>query len=259
MTAASQTFADTLGPFFGVVARGSSYRNTLYSLLAFPLGITYFILLTVGLSLGLGLAILWIGLFILALVLVLTWALSAFERQQAIVLLDADIGPMGERPEKGSPISEKLSAFLGNRVTWTGPMFLFLKFPLGVFSFCFGITALALNGALLSAPLIYRWEPLDFYWWYVDTLPEALLCSLIGALGFVITLHAFNGLGWIWRELATLMLGQTGPLAVENAGGGLDDQVDVLAGRQSEAAAGPLGDGHGDVEIVDADRGPDQP
>jgi hypothetical protein len=75
-------------------------------------------------------------------------------------------------------------------------------------SFCFGITALALSGALLFAPLYYRWSPPDFYWWYADTLPEALLCSLIGLLGFVIALHAFNGLGWVWRQLATLMLGQ---------------------------------------------------
>ena len=208
MTVATQSFADSLGPFFGVVARGRSYLNTLYSLLAFPLGVGYFVLLTVGLSLGLGLAILWIGLFILAILLLLSWVLSAFERQQAILLLGARIGPMGSWPPEGSPVSEKLAQFLGNRVTWTGLLFLFLKFPLGVFSFVFGVTGLALSSALLFAPFYYRWSPPDFYWWYVDTLPEALLCSLIGALMFVVTLHALNGLGWVWRELARLMLGQ---------------------------------------------------
>ena len=49
--------------------------------------------------------------------------------------------------------------------------------------------------------------PIDFLWWYVDTLPEALVCSLIGILVFILSLHALNGLAWIWRELASLMLG----------------------------------------------------
>lgn len=208
MTAATQSLADSLGPFFGVVARGSSYRNTIYNLLAFPLGVGYFVLLTVGLSLGLGLAIVWIGLFILALVLLMSWVLSAFERQQAMVLLDADIGPMGNWPPEGTPFTDRLAAFLGNRVTWTGPLFLFLKFPLGVLSFVFVVTGLSFSSALFLAPLYYRWEPPDFYWWYVDTLPEALLCSLIGVFAFILTLHALNGLAWVWRELASLMLGK---------------------------------------------------
>ena len=58
------------------------------------------------------------------------------------------------------------------------------------------------------APFYYYWSPLDFYFWYVDTLPEALLCSLLGILLYFVSLHALNGLAWIWRELATLMLGK---------------------------------------------------
>jgi hypothetical protein len=207
MNAASQSLAESLGPFFGVVARSSSYRSTLYNLLAFPLGLLYFVILAVGLSLGLGLAIVWIGLFILALLVLVSWAFSAFERQQAIVLLDAEIAPMGRLPPAEGGVTDKLAVFFGNRVTWTGPMFLFLKFPFGLATFTFGVVALALSGSLLLAPLYYRWEPPDLYWWYVDTLPEALLCSLIGLFGFVVTLHVFNGLGWVWRQLATLMLG----------------------------------------------------
>ena len=139
MTTAEHSFADTLGPFFGVVVRGRSYLNAVYNLLAFTLGVGYFVFLFVGLSLGFGLLIIWVGVIVLAGVLLLSWGLSAFERQQAILLLGATIGPMGSKPADKSPAMAWMKAFLSNRVTWTGPMFLFLKFPLGLFSFVFAI------------------------------------------------------------------------------------------------------------------------
>ena len=38
--------------YFGVMARWETYLNTLFLFLAFPLGLTYFVLLTVGFSSG---------------------------------------------------------------------------------------------------------------------------------------------------------------------------------------------------------------
>lgn len=236
-TVAKNTVADTLGPFFGVAARGRSYLNALYNLLAFPLGVAYFVFLVVGLSLGLGLLIIWIGVFILAAVLLLSRALSAFERQQAILLLGAHIGPMGakaaEKSAKGT-FWQQIKAFVSNRVTWTGPMFLFLKFPLGIVSFVFAIAALSISLSILLAPFYYYWSPLDFYFWYVDTLPEALLCSLLGILLFFVSLHALNGLAWIWRELATLMLGKK-PDVTPAAATPVDGSPTAPAAAASEA------------------------
>ncbi len=61
--------------------------------------------------------------------------------------------------------------------------------------------------SLLAAPLYYTWSPPDFFFWVADTLPEALLCSLFGAVVLLISLHLANGLGWIWRQLAEFLLG----------------------------------------------------
>ena len=57
-----------LSRIFGVVIEGQTYLNILYLLLAFPLGLFYFIFFVVGFSLGLPLIILWVGFLILALV-----------------------------------------------------------------------------------------------------------------------------------------------------------------------------------------------
>ena len=174
-----------LRSFFGVVADGRSYLNVLYNLLAFPLGIAYFIFLSVGWSLGLGTVIIWIGLFVLLAVLGLSWLFSAFERQQAIFLLGAEVEPMwpkaGEGADAGAQKSgwDRFKAFLGNKVTWTGMAFLLLKFPLGIASFVAAVTSLSISLSFLLMPFFYRWDSASIGYWNIDTLPggPALLDS----------------------------------------------------------------------------------
>lgn len=212
MTATNLTAGQAFHSFFGVAVKGRSYLNILYLLLAFPLGIGYFVFLSIGWSLGLGTLIIWIGLIVLAAVLALSWLFSAFERQQAIHLLGAEVLPM--RPEAaatGDSVLDKIVAFLRNRVTWTGMAFLLLKFPLGIASFIAAITSLSLSIAMLLAPFYYRWDEPEIGLWTVDTLPEALLATIIGAILLIVSLHILNAFAWIWRELARVMLGHGPP------------------------------------------------
>jgi hypothetical protein len=210
MTSAASKASSALGSFFGVAASGRSYLTVLYSLVAFPLGVAYFCFLTIGWSLGLGLLIIWIGLIVLLTVLAGSWLFSAFERQQAIHLLGATVEPMtpAERDPERTPW-QRFVGFLANRVTWTGMLFLLLKFPLGIASFVAAVTGLSLSFSLLLAPLYYRFEAPDLYYWRIDTLPEALLASLVGALLFILTLHLLNAFGWIWKGLARTLLGRS--------------------------------------------------
>lgn len=201
----------TFRSVFGVLIDGRSYLNALYSVVALPLGVFYFSFLVVGLSLGIGLTIIWIGIGVLLLVLALSYVFSAFERQQAIWLLGAEVGPMAPPATGDEDLWPRFKAFLLNPVTWKGIGFLFLKFPLGLFSFCFTVVSLSVSLGLLLAPFYYWFSPPDFFWWYADTLPEALLCSVFGFVGLLVSLHLLNALAWVWRNLATLMLGQLSP------------------------------------------------
>jgi len=85
-----------LGWFFGVVVRPRTWLNVLFQWLAFPLGLFYFVFLSVGLSVGLGLVIIWVGIPILLVVAGAWWLFGAFERVQARYLLGADV-PMSPR------------------------------------------------------------------------------------------------------------------------------------------------------------------
>ena len=73
--------------FVGSVARGQTWLNLGYNLLAFPTGLAYFVVLVVGVSLGVGLAIVIIGLGILLATLAAWRAMAALERGLARGLL----------------------------------------------------------------------------------------------------------------------------------------------------------------------------
>ncbi|HEY5574673.1 MAG TPA: sensor domain-containing protein [Anaerolineales bacterium] len=213
---------DYLRRFFGVIARSSTYLNLLYLLLAFPLGLFYFIFLIVGFSLGFSLLIILVGIFILLIVFAGWIAFGAFERQLAIWLLREEIPPMTPPRLRDRPAESTISwngfiAYLANPATWTSLVYLFAKFPLGIISFVALVVAAALTGVFLTAPLTYSivQPQVWFTWnsvWVIDTLGDALLAFLIGIPLLFISLHVLNGLAWVSGKFARVMLGTAGAL-----------------------------------------------
>jgi hypothetical protein len=86
--------------------------------------------------------------------------------------------------------------------------FLLLKFPLGIASFVAAVTSLSISLSFLLMPFFYRWDTASIGYWNIDTLPEALLCSILGALLLIASLHLLNGFAWVWRGLSRVLLGQ---------------------------------------------------
>ena len=213
-------------PFFGVVADPRSYLNIFYLLLSFPLGIAYFVFLVTGISVGFVLVIVWVGIPILVLVLTGSWALCQLERLLAISLLKEDIPSVArrddgsEQPEGGGPnlgpeerlaigAWRRLKAHLANRLTWTGILYLFLKFPVGIASFTIVVTLFAVTFALMGAPFYYRLDAgIDMGIWQVDALWEALILTLIGIPAALISLQVMNGTAFLSGRLARVMLGR---------------------------------------------------
>ena len=209
-------------PFFGIVAEPQSYINILYLLLAFPLGIAYFVFLVTGISVGAGLIIIWVGVPILALVLAGSWAMCELERILAVSLLKEDI-PHTVRGRSTVTDDQDLSSVerlfvgawrrlkshLSNRLTWTGILYLFMKFPLGISSFVMVVVLVAVTGALLAAPFYY-WvdDGIDFGIWRVDAMWEALILTIIGIPLVFISLHLMNGAAFLQGRLARVMLGR---------------------------------------------------
>jgi Putative sensor len=231
--------------FFGVAIHGQTYLNALYLLLAFPLGIFYFVFLVTGISLGVPLLIVWIGLVILLAVFLVWYGLVAFERQMAIWMLQEQIPPLTHRDLSGMSLWQKFTSTLGNPVTWKGLVYLLAKFPLGILSFTVLVSLVALSASLIGAPFYYHWVHAQINLggtavWVVSTLPEALVLCLVGIFVALISMHILNGLAWVSGRFARLMLGNFSTLPAAPA----EPSVPVAP---SAPEAAPLSDTPGTV------------
>jgi hypothetical protein len=201
-----------LAYFFRAPFRLRTYTNLLFLALAFPLGLVYFIFLTVGLTLGYGLTVVWVGIPILGLVFAGSWWLSAMERQLAIRLLGAEVPPMAPPPSaEAVGFWQRVQAFLSNPVTWKGMGYLLLKFPLGLASFVAFVTLLSVSASLVLVPVLWPFADmsfdLDLVIWQPATFGDALLCGLLGVILTLLSLNLLNGLAFVWRQAATRLLG----------------------------------------------------
>jgi hypothetical protein len=209
--ATAPSFGARVREFLLMPFRPLSLGRALYNLIAFPLGLVYFVALTVGTAMGVPLTLIWIGFLILAITGALLWGFVSFERELAKLLLGARLAPMAAPPRGPRSVTQRVGDFLGNPVVWKGAAFLILKFPLGIASFTAVVTGLSVTGAFLLGPFLFRdfgfLVDLGFFEWRVDTLPEAFVLSLWGLVLLFITLHVLNALGIVWRYLAEGLLG----------------------------------------------------
>ena len=212
MTSATRQLSWT--DFFTVAVRPRTYGNLLYLWLGFPLGLAYFIGLTVGISAGVPLTILWIGLAILLVTFLAAWGAAGLERQLAIHLLGAHVPERTTHP-KSKRLLSRLGALLSSPALWKGMAFLFFKVPVALATWVVSLVSLVVPLAFALVPLAWLVGADDFqvglgYWTptsFLGTLPF----GLAGVLGFLVALHLQNGMGWLWARLAEWMLGSTAP------------------------------------------------
>jgi len=188
-----------------------------YVWLGFPLGLAWFIGMTVGFLTGLALTIVWIGLALLAATLVAVWGAAGLERQLAIALLGARVPERLPRPVAGERVAARLRAALGGAALWKGILFLALRFPLGLVGWIGSVVSLAVSVAFMTAPWIVAFGHghVELGWFAIDTLGASWLLAAVGLAGFVVSLHLHRALGWLWARLAEWLLGAAPPRSAE--------------------------------------------
>jgi signal transduction histidine kinase len=184
---------------------GQALRDTVYILSGFVLATLWWSLLASLLATGLGLLITLVGLPILVATMYLWIGIADTERWRARALL----GIVVERPYRALASTGWLRrAWERSKdpAVWRDLTYLLLVFfPLAIVTFVIAVTGWAVALGLLATPAYYRFgggiqfgdgSGLD-----VDTLPKALVCSLVGLvllallpwiLGLLVTAHAFT-------------------------------------------------------------------
>jgi signal transduction histidine kinase len=215
-----------------------TYGGIVYLLLALPLGIAEFTFLVTALALGAGLAITLIGIPIL-IATVFAWRWVAQAERRLIGALTGRVIPDPYRPTpaEGS-IWRRLQARLADPATWKDLVFLLLQFPLGALAFIVAAGVLSVGVAALLAPLTFWAIPdgIDVGVTVVDTLPEALVLGVLGAVLLLVGIPALAVLARGYGAYAELLLGS-------NADPVLTAQVSDLRDARSRI-----------IEAADAER-----
>lgn len=228
-------FARGLRWFVAVPARRETYRRLAYLLLAFPLGLLYFVGLVVGISIGIGLSVILVGIPILAFVVGTALLAAQFERRLVSRLLPVEIG--ARRELEGERRRDRALDLATDRRTWTPLLYLPSVFLLGTVSFTLLTTALSTALAMVLVPLYYdqpglyvgvvtdrapefhqtvylAWNQLlvgfeavvTVGYWEITTLPQALAVAVGGIVLGLLTLHALNALAGLFARYARLLL-----------------------------------------------------
>ena len=186
--------------------RPQTYLNLVYLLLAFPLGLAYFLFLVVGLTVGFALVLTLVGIPILLLMHLAAWALMKLERWLAIRLLGVDIPPMSPVDPQG-PLWRRLIGKAKDPSTWTGMFFLLAKLPLGFVAFVLTVVLLSVSIAFAAAPVLHLAFAIPVGPWSVDSLGESLLLAPLGVLIAVLSVNVLNYTASLYGRFARLMLG----------------------------------------------------
>lgn len=239
-----QTTPNQIARFFNVIARGQTWLNLLYLLLAFPLGLAYFIFFVVGISLAIPLMFILVGFAVLAIVGLGWWAFASFERLLAIWVLKMEIPPMSKPGAKPEGAWETFVSLLSNPVTWKSLLYLLVKFPLGIFSFVMLVVLGAISLAFLTAPLTFWWNPVrvdltGVRYWAIDTPVEAAVAFIFGLLFLFVSFHVWNYLAYVSGVFARLMLGNEPPKLSEYDMGGILKEAEDLIRPVEETPVAP--------------------
>ncbi|RCW51616.1 putative sensor protein [Halanaerobium sp. ST460_2HS_T2] len=195
-----------INSYFKVLMEKQTYKNILYLLLSFPLGIFYFVFLMTGLTLGFGLIVILVGIPILFIILILSRILVNFEISILNNLLNTNINPLAIYEYEEVNIFQKVKKQLSNSVTWKGIIYLFLRFPLGIFSFTITISLLSVSLVFLSAPLTYQFSYISFGNYQINNLFTALLMSFVGIILTIISTNILNHLTFLIKKYSNEFL-----------------------------------------------------
>jgi hypothetical protein len=202
-------------PVLAAPLRLRTWTATVYLLASMFVGLAWFVILVTGLSLGLGLLIVWVGVLVLALTL-LAWRGGAWlERRWVRLMLGVQI-PEPYRPLPAGSLWRRARVLAGDPATWKDLAYLVLLFPLGLVWFVVTTTLWTFALGLLTAPLWY-WTPSEGglallvngerSYLVIDTLPEALLATVAGAVLVVAAAWAVRAMATAQGALALALLG----------------------------------------------------
>jgi len=216
MSTATRDRGGPLRRFLGAPFSPQTYSNLAYLALAFPLGMAYFIGITIGLSFGGALVIVWVGVPILLGTIAAATVIAGFEAALARRLVGTDApAPATLRgfdpsnvPRPGDGVIAAVVRFLLRPTTWTSLLLVLVRFVFGVVAFSALVATGATVASALGAPLLYDQAGVTYQFagYTVTTVESALAVSGLGVVGVFVGLHLLNWLAEIGAAVTAALL-----------------------------------------------------
>ena len=211
-----------------------TYRTLLFLVTGIPLGALWLAMLIAGWALTVALAITPLVIVVLLGFSAATVLAGMAERAIARDLLGAP-GGRGRRVPNATGFWRRGAVVLKAAVFWRTQVYLLARFLLGVPMAVLELVLLSQGLFMVTAPIHYRWLPqnggqhgVDFGFWLVDTLPEALLLVPVGLLVVIVAVNLAIPFAALWRGLSYALLGGT-MTDVDSAGPSAADLRRALA------------------------------
>ncbi|MDT7805246.1 MAG: hypothetical protein QOI78_8679 [Actinomycetota bacterium] len=190
--------------------------SVVFLLMNLPLGVAAFALLTSFTAAGLGTAVVWVGVGLLAVLVLAVRGAARMERARVYALLDRYID-LPYLPLPAGKQALRWKARLKDTSTWRDLLYFFVLFPLGLIEFVLVTTFWSTSLALAGLPIYFRWLPGGAYyfpsddlrWLTVDSTVEALPWAALGVLFIALSVALTRALAGTHARLANALLGPT--------------------------------------------------
>ncbi|MEU5260451.1 sensor domain-containing protein [Amycolatopsis sp. NPDC021455] len=190
--------------------------SLVFLLMNLPLGVLAFGVLTSFTAAGLGTAVVWVGVGLLAVVVLAVRGAARMERARVYALLDRYVD-LPYLPLPAGKQSLRWKARLKDPSTWRDLAYFFLLFPLGLVEFVLVTAFWSTSLALAALPVSYRWLPggayyfpsEDLRWLTVDSAVEALPWAALGVLFIALSVALTKALAGMHARVANALLGPT--------------------------------------------------
>ncbi|WP_103348231.1 sensor domain-containing protein [Amycolatopsis sp. CA-128772] len=190
--------------------------SVVFLLMNLPLGVLAFGVLTSFTAAGVGSAVVWVGVGLLAVLVLAVRGAARLERARVYALLDRYI----DLPYLPLPAGKQAARWKGrlkDPSTWRDFTYFALLFPLGLVEFVLVTTFWATSLALVGLPVYFRWLPGGEYrfpnsevpWLTVDSTVEALPWAALGVLFVALSVALTKALAGTHARLANALLGPT--------------------------------------------------
>lgn len=178
--------------------------DSLFLLTSFPLGLSWFLIGVIGLTLGFALSFIGIGIVVLAITMGLLFWGAHVERSRLRIFLGVNVAPSVHVSDFEGNVVQRAWGYVRNPQMWRDVIYLMVLFPVGIAE----LALVFLPIELVLAPFVYGvFGSDDVFFWNVNHGFESWFAFIVGLILIVPVSFLINIAASLHGQLGVMLLG----------------------------------------------------